>query len=98
VKSQIPAQRIFQDVAAGLVGEASFQGGWSTAALGLALHFLIAITTAAVYYLVALRWPLLWGQPLLSGTIYGPAGVRMDILRSGHTRSPLRRTSKDACN
>jgi hypothetical protein len=39
--------------------------------LGLALHFLIAITTAAVYYLVALRWPLLWGQPLLSGTIYG---------------------------
>jgi predicted ABC-type sugar transport system permease subunit len=39
VKSQIPAQRIFQDVAAGLVGEASFQGGWSTAALGLALHF-----------------------------------------------------------
>ena len=39
VKSQIPAQRIFQNVAAGLVGEASFQGGWSTAALGLALHF-----------------------------------------------------------
>jgi ribose/xylose/arabinose/galactoside ABC-type transport system permease subunit len=34
VKSQISAQRIFQDVAAGLVGEASFQGGWSTAALG----------------------------------------------------------------
>jgi hypothetical protein len=34
VKSKIPAQRIFQDVAAGLLGEASFQGGWSTAALG----------------------------------------------------------------
>src|SRR5262249_13144210 len=45
-------------------------GGWSTAALGLALHFLIAITTAVVYYLVALRWPLLWRQPLLCGTIY----------------------------
>jgi len=39
--------------------------------LGLALHFLIAITTAVVYYLVALRWPLLWRQPLLCGTIYG---------------------------
>jgi ribose/xylose/arabinose/galactoside ABC-type transport system permease subunit len=54
VKSQVPAQRVFQDVAAGLLGEASFQGGWSTAALGLALHFLIAIITAMVYYLVAL--------------------------------------------
>jgi len=54
VKSQVPAQRVFQDVAAGLLGEASFQGGWSTAALGLALHFLIAIITAVVYYLVAL--------------------------------------------
>ena len=42
-----------------------------TAALGLALHFLIAITTAVVYYLVALRWPLLWRQPVLSGAIYG---------------------------
>jgi hypothetical protein len=71
VKIQIPAQRIFQDVAAGLLGEASFQGGWSTAALGLALHFLIAITTAVVYYLVALRWPLLWRHPLLCGPIYG---------------------------
>jgi hypothetical protein len=71
VKSQMPAQRIFQSVAAGLLGDASFQGGWSTAALGVALHFVISITVALVYYLVALRWSLLWRQPLLSGTIYG---------------------------
>jgi ribose/xylose/arabinose/galactoside ABC-type transport system permease subunit len=51
MKSQIPAQRIFQDVAAGLLGEASFQGGWSTAALGVALHFLIAIPS---------RWCITW--------------------------------------
>jgi ribose/xylose/arabinose/galactoside ABC-type transport system permease subunit len=71
VKSQVPAQRIFQSVAAGLLGEASFDGGWGTAALGLALHFLIAISIAVVYYQVALRWPPLWQQPLLSGAIYG---------------------------
>jgi hypothetical protein len=71
LKSQVPAQRILQSVAAGLLGEASFQGGWSTAALGLALHFLIAITIAVVYYLVALRWPLLRQKPLICGAIYG---------------------------
>jgi ribose/xylose/arabinose/galactoside ABC-type transport system permease subunit len=71
VKSQIPAQRIFQSVAAGLLGDASFHGGWRTAALGMTPHFAISITTAVVYYLVALRWSLLWRQPLLSGMIYG---------------------------
>ena len=71
VKSQMPAQRIFQSVATGLLGDTSFQGGWRTAALGVALHFVISITIAVVYYLLALRWSLLWQQPLLSGTIYG---------------------------
>jgi hypothetical protein len=71
LKAGVPAQRIFQSVAAGLLGEASFQGGWGTAALGLALHFLIATTIALVYYAVALRWSLLWQEPLLCGAIYG---------------------------
>ncbi len=71
VKAHLPAQRIFQDVAAGLLGPAAFQGGWPSAALGLVLHFLIALATAVVYYRVALRWPLLWRQPLLAGAIYG---------------------------
>jgi uncharacterized membrane protein YagU involved in acid resistance len=71
VKSQMPAQRIFQSVAAGLLGDASFHGGWSTAVVGVALHFVISTTIAVLYYLVALRWSLLWRQTLLSGTIYG---------------------------
>ncbi len=71
VKAGVPAQRIFQSVAAGLLGEASFEGGWSTAALGLALHFLIALTIALVYYVVALRWSLLWREPVLCGAGYG---------------------------
>lgn len=41
-----------QSVAAGRLGDASFQGGWSTAALGVALHIVIATTTAVVNYLV----------------------------------------------
>lgn len=71
VKAGVPAQRILQSVAAGLLGEASFEGGWSTALLGLGLHFFIALTIAFVYYAVALRWPLLWERPVLCGALYG---------------------------
>jgi hypothetical protein len=42
--------RALQSIAGGLPGrEATFQGGLKTAALGLALHFLIATTWAAFY-------------------------------------------------
>ena len=71
LKSGVPAQRIFQSVAAGLLGEASFEGGQGTAALGLALHYFIALSMALVYYLVARRWELLWQRPLLCGAAYG---------------------------
>ena len=71
IKSGVPAMRIFQSVAAGLLGKASFQGGGATAALGLALHYLIATSMSLAYYLVARRWPLLWQQPLLCGAVYG---------------------------
>src|SRR3989442_10752818 len=66
-----PAQRIMRWVAAGLLGEASFTGGRATAALGLALHYFIAISIAVAYYLVSRRWPLLWQRPVACGAAYG---------------------------
>jgi hypothetical protein len=71
VKAAVPAERIFQSVAAGLLGKASFEGGAATAALGLGLHYFIATTMSVVYYLVARRWPLLWQRPVLCGIGYG---------------------------
>jgi uncharacterized membrane protein YagU involved in acid resistance len=70
-KADVPPSRIFQSVAAGLLGEASFEGGTSTAALGLALHFLIACTMAVTYYLAARRWPVLARRPVVLGMAYG---------------------------
>lgn len=70
-KADLPPTRIFQSVAAGLLGEASFQGGAATAALGLALHFFIACTMAVTYYLAARRWPLLTRRPVPLGIAYG---------------------------
>lgn len=63
--------RIFQSVGAGLLGRASFDGGWATAALGVFLHFLIAFGVAAVYYAASLRIPALIRHAVVSGLAYG---------------------------
>jgi hypothetical protein len=71
IKAGVPAQRIFQSVAAGLLGAASFTGGWPTAVLGLALHFFIATTMSVTYYVAARRIPILGGRPVPFGAAYG---------------------------
>ena len=71
IEAGVPAQRIFQSVAAGLLGEASFRGGAATAALGLGLHYFIATSMSLAFYLVALRRPALVRQPVTYGVAYG---------------------------
>jgi uncharacterized membrane protein YagU involved in acid resistance len=66
----LPA-RVFRSVASGLLGDASFTGGWSTATLGLALHYFIATSMAVTYYLFARKWPDLWEKPWTYGPLYG---------------------------
>jgi hypothetical protein len=71
VKRGVPPLRIFQSVAAGLLGKASFDGGAKTAALGLLLHYFIATSMSVTYYLVARRMPALGRRPVLLGAAYG---------------------------
>ena len=71
VKAGVPVRRIFQSVAAGLLGKASFEGGAATAALGLGLHYFIACSMAVAYYLVARRIPSLREHPVAYGAAYG---------------------------
>jgi len=65
--------RILQGIASGIVGPASFSGGLGTAALGLALHFLIAFTAAAVYFFASQLLPFMRRQAVLAGLLYGIA-------------------------
>ena len=67
------ATRLLQFVASGLIGAKAFQGGMATAALGLALHFLIAFGLVSVFYLASRRLPLLLRWPVPSGIVYGLA-------------------------
>ncbi len=70
----VPAGRILQSVAAGLIGrDAAFKGGTATAALGLGLHFLIAFGAAAVFYAASRWWRGLVERPIVSGLAYGGA-------------------------
>lgn len=67
----VPAQRIFQSVAAGAVGRDAFTGGWSTALLGLSLHYLIAAAMGLAYAYAARDVPALRGRPWRYGALYG---------------------------
>jgi hypothetical protein len=66
--------RIYQSVAAGLLGrDAAVQGGLLTAALGMLLHFFIATTAAFVYVVASSRLKLLLKQPVVCGLAFGIA-------------------------
>jgi hypothetical protein len=63
--------RVFQGVAAGLLGKSAAEGGVSTGVLGLMLHVLIATCIVATYYFVSKWVRILTERPVLSGIIYG---------------------------
>jgi hypothetical protein len=68
-----PPYRILQHIAGGLVGARSYQMGWPSAALGLALHFTIAFTAAIVYFGLSRKIQVLNEHSILSGLLYGEA-------------------------
>ena len=64
---------LLQAVASALLGAASFQGGYASATLGLALHFFVAFNAAAVFWLLSRRFPVLWRHAVPAGLVYGAA-------------------------
>lgn len=63
--------RMLQTIASGVLGPRSFEGGAATAALGLVLHFTIALGAATVFFLASRRLPFLIRRPVISGLIFG---------------------------
>lgn len=67
-----PLLRIFQSVAAGVLGrEAAFNGGLSTFLLGVVLHFVVAMLIATVYFIVSSKLNILIKQAIFFGLLYG---------------------------
>jgi hypothetical protein len=58
-------------IAAGLRGPKAFQGGVAYYALGVFLHFFIAMSVATVYYAASRRLTFMTEHPLVCGLLYG---------------------------
>jgi hypothetical protein len=64
---------LLQGIASGLLGLRAFQGGLSTALLGLLCHFVIAFGAASVYFVASRTFLFLIQNAVVSGALYGVA-------------------------
>jgi hypothetical protein len=71
LRSGATPMRIFQGIASGLLGRSALTGGWTTALLGVAVHFFIAFTIVLVFLLASRRVAALTRAPILWGLVYG---------------------------
>jgi len=70
----VPPARIFQAIAAGLLGRpAAFRGGAATLCFGLLLHCVVAFGIVSVYFAASRRLRVLTRRPVVCGMLYGVA-------------------------
>jgi hypothetical protein len=67
--------RLLKGVATGLLGRSALEGGFGTAALGLLMHFTMALTVAAIFYALSRRLslPQKLSRVVAVGLLYGAA-------------------------
>lgn len=83
------AARILQGIAASLLGPAAVSGGTISTAVGLAIHFGVALGAAALFYGLSRRAGVLLTRPWTSGALYGVAFyLLMNLLVLRLTRLP----------
>jgi uncharacterized membrane protein YagU involved in acid resistance len=63
--------QIFQYIASGLTGVWAFRAGATSVALGVAIHYTIALAWTALYFVAAGRWRILVQRPVVCGLLYG---------------------------
>jgi len=96
-------RRVFQSVAGGLLGKASFDGGTPTALLGVCLHFSIALIWTSIYALMVRRLAFVQrlvattGGTVIVGVIYGAViWCSMDFIVIPLSRATFTPVSKPA--
>jgi uncharacterized membrane protein YagU involved in acid resistance len=67
----VAAETIMQSVASGVLGKAAYEGGTGTAALGLVLHFAMALLIAAIFWFASRRLAFMTRNAVASGFAYG---------------------------
>jgi hypothetical protein len=64
---------VFHYIARGLIGTQASRGGLLSTALGVAIHYTIALTWTAVFYAASRKFVILSRRPVVSGLLYGGA-------------------------
>jgi hypothetical protein len=67
----ITPKMVFQYIASGLIGMKSFEAGAVSVALGVALHYSIALIWTGVFYAASRKLGILGRRPVLCGLLYG---------------------------
>lgn len=62
---------VFRYIASGLLGMNAIRGGAGMVALGIAIHYTIALAWTALYFVAARRWRVLAARPVACGLLYG---------------------------
>jgi hypothetical protein len=65
------AVRVLQFIASGVLGSDALQAGWTAAAVGLVLHFAIAVGAATVFLGISRLVPAVLGHPVAAGVAFG---------------------------
>jgi hypothetical protein len=73
VVSGIGPLRILQSVATGLLGAASYDGGYGSGVLGFICHYVILIIAATMFWAASRKIPFLTRQALIAGVLFGLA-------------------------
>ena len=63
--------RVFQYIASGLIGMKSFQLGLASVALGVLIHYTIALFWTGVFYTASRKFSILVRRPVICGLLYG---------------------------
>jgi hypothetical protein len=67
----ISPKTVFQYIASGLIGRKGFQSGLGSVALGVVLHYAIALAWTGMFYLASRRVLIAIRRPTVSGLLYG---------------------------
>lgn len=69
--SRAPTGKVLQIIASGVLGKASYEGGWSSISLGLGLQIAMSFVIALIYNIAAANVDAVGDRPLISGALYG---------------------------
>ena len=92
--------QIFQYIASGLTGAWAFHAGMESVALGVAIHYSIALFWTAVYYAARRSMVILIRRPVVCGLVYGGVVylimnfVVLPLTRVPHARAAMTLASR----